>query len=736
MSTEHFYTAKQLAGLPGMPGTERAIQIMANREHWPSRQRAGRGGGKEYAESALPGETRKSLKAQRDQAAVDGAMAEVAPPSPALLDLAFKECDLRNWQRHRRDARAGLCQQVKTLMAEGRSTHEAYGLVMLKALEAGEASLEWRQLALAKDGRGLNKAEGEAQFPSLRSVQRWLEAEDLTPKARKKDTTVPAWAGDFLACYQQPQKPSVEQAYNELCKHWSPNVPDNGDISAIPGGRSQDKPSIHQVRRFLDKLPAIVREKGRMGPRELKNLKPFVRRTFEDLWPNDVWSADGHTFDAEVQNPLTGKPFRPEITSIIDIGTRKIVGFSVSLAESALSTVDALRYAITQHGIPSIFYVDNGSGYSNEMLKDEAVGLLSRFGITVKHSLPYNSQARGVIERLHRSVWVAAAKTLPSYIGADMDREASHLNHKLTRTGDKNGVVHLALSWPQFIALCEDAIEAYNSRSHSGLPKFTDDDNKRRHYSPNEYWRHRAETITEYEAKTVNPDDAELLFKPRIKRTVARGEVQLFNNKYFSPDLALYHGEELQVAYDIHDADFVWIYGPEGEFICKAEWGGNEKAYFPKPVVELAREQRADTQIKLLEGKIDDRLQERNGGGLVLEAIPAQELPGNRGLMEKVVAQLEAAEAIEPAAAVVPPKPKQTFTAMAPAIPEDQHERYLFWRAWHDKAQAGGDIPESLQLFINSFPQSSAYRVWNAFYNSSPNVPDNGDTSAIRGGRN
>lgn len=45
---EPYYTAKALAGLPGMPGTERSVQRKADRENWPWRKHAGKGGGREY----------------------------------------------------------------------------------------------------------------------------------------------------------------------------------------------------------------------------------------------------------------------------------------------------------------------------------------------------------------------------------------------------------------------------------------------------------------------------------------------------------------------------------------------------------------------------------------------------------------------------------------------------------------------------------------------------------------
>ena len=43
------YTAKELAGLPGMPSTEQNVNARAKRENWPFQKRAGRGGGREYA---------------------------------------------------------------------------------------------------------------------------------------------------------------------------------------------------------------------------------------------------------------------------------------------------------------------------------------------------------------------------------------------------------------------------------------------------------------------------------------------------------------------------------------------------------------------------------------------------------------------------------------------------------------------------------------------------------------
>jgi len=63
--SERYYSAKALAGLPGMPGTERGVLRKAIRESWAFRKRQGRGGGREYRESDLPKLTQRALAARR-----------------------------------------------------------------------------------------------------------------------------------------------------------------------------------------------------------------------------------------------------------------------------------------------------------------------------------------------------------------------------------------------------------------------------------------------------------------------------------------------------------------------------------------------------------------------------------------------------------------------------------------------------------------------------------------------
>ncbi len=691
-----WYSALELAGLPGMPGTQQNVKARAKREAWESRPRAGRGGGQEYSLNALPAETRRALQAQQLELALTSvSSAEDSPPSvPAAfagaapsLAVPVLSHDLTDRQRLERDARTGVLAALRRLQTETGCSQDAAMTTLLTNARAGRLDQVLdNMLRLARDPRG-RAGDG---YPSTRTLKRWISAGgDLAPKVKRAAMEVPPWAATFLTCYQQPQKPSVDAAYRDACQTWS----------------ADQRPSIHQVRRFLAKLGTVTREHGRMGARELKNIRPFVRRTFDMLQPNDVWSADGHTFDAEVQHPLHGRPFRPEITTFLDIATRRAVGWSVDLAESSYAVADALRNGIERNGIPAIIYVDNGSGYRNAFMQDEATGLVGRIGATIEHSLPYNSQARGVIERAHQTIWVAGAKQLPAYLGAAMDREARLQQFKLSRRALKAGGAMPLMPWHLFVQWCEQRIADYNARPHRSLGNL----------SPDMAWANFC--ASGWEPEELSPTELDTLFRPRVVRTLARAEIRLFNNLYFARELEEFHGLEAHIAYDIHDASRVWVYAPDGRLICTAEVNGNAKHYFPVPVVEQARQKRAQGRLNRVETKREEILAELNGGA----ALPAPEaaqivIAGRIVEPAAVLARRQAiADATDAEARPAPITASMPAIQPQPARPRserDPAENYADWLALDELIKQGKEVSDADARWHRTYPNSAQYRAY------------------------
>lgn len=683
----------EMIGLSRQKTTDRA-----KRERWIGRERKGRGGGFEYEVAQLPPEIQAAIRHhQQEQVLSSVALPALpdAPPEKTKLSGSTQA------QRNQLGAREAVLNAIETLMKETQVGKDAAITTVLTSAKHPTQAHLLKMLMLATDKRG-----GGQQVPNARTIKRWFAQRDsnqLMAKVPQKNWQVPDWFSLFLHYYRQPQKPTISAAYRRFVVDWSVQQP----LAKVP---SEDA-----VRRWLDKTGNVFREDGRMGKRDLKNLLPFKRRKFDDLLPCDIYSMDGHTFDAEVLHPDSGKPFRPEITTVVDVATRKIVGWSVDLAESSLAVTAALTHASVVNGIGAVLYVDNGKGYDNALMKDDAVGLMGRLGMTMVHSLPYSSQARGVIERIHQTVWVQAAKEFQSYIGKDMDAETSQKVHKASRKAMKQEIVlknvpalanirslssSLIPDWREFVAFGDVWVGEYNNRPHRSLPKVTDVSGQIRHMTPNEMWALKAQqsAITQ-----VDEDDAMYLFMPQAVRKVARGEIQLHNNLYFSQDLQEYHGDSLRVAYNIHNAEWVWLFDDDGRFVCKAQWNGNRIDYMPKPFIEQAKDKRVDAQVKRLETKIS----------VVEAARPAKVLEHQQSSLNLGGMRVDLNDLPEILPKAAPKQPENPPKAVIlereteqewqlPATPE---QRFALWQQYHNT----GIYPKGAERWVSSYPRTPEF---------------------------
>lgn len=709
--------------LENLPTTKMGLGSKVVRESWPFIEVAGKGGkGGKRREYAPPPEVLKLIQAKKLNEVFGGLsdLPELQPspqpsptgrggaglPSPDVRggELAIGVTDgSTEQQRLCESARRGVLSAVERVMAEsGVSKEAAMTTVLTQAKMPGFEHIA-KLFSLAADGRG-----GGGKLPSVRTIKRWFaarESNSLAPKSRTEDMNVPSWLPVFLECYRLPMKPSVSEAYRLFVNRL--------EALSSPKGSEGDVPSIHQVRRWLGKLGNVERERGRRGARDLKNILPHKRRDFLHLKPAAIYTADGHTFDAEVLNPLSGLPFRPEITTVLDVGTRRCMGWSVGLAESRFTVLEALSHA-SRAAIGALWYVDWGRGFENLMMTDEATGLMGRLGMTMTHSRAYNSQAKGASERSH-NIFTRAAANLPSFVGKNMDDEARQKLFKLSR---KEVRLHGKIlnspipTWDEFKGYIERVVDEYNDRPHRSLPKFTDREGKRRHMSPNEFW---ALKVAEFgEPPRVSPEEEGYLFRPQVMRTVRRGEVSLFSNTYYSAELMEFNGETVRVGYDVQDALWVWIYDDVGRLICKAEWHGNSTDYMPVSVLERAEDKRNDERLKRNELQQQNILKERrvptiehqdsvNIGGMVLDMgqikAKAAALAARRNREDDLTVEAVAVKAVE--------MPSETEAAAGWSVPSEASERF----ALYQRLCGQTDLPPQAQRWLERYPQSNEYKA-------------------------
>jgi putative transposase len=248
---------------------------------------------------------------------------------------------------------------------------------------------------------------------------------------------------------------------------------------------------------------------------------------------------------------------------------------------------------------------------------DEWIGIFARVGTDLQ--VPErggNPQGHGAVERSNQSIWIRAAKELPTYTGKDMDRCVRKKIYvrlekdlKQAKNDGKLGMTartsELLLTPEEFTAyLLEWAIE-YNNTPHSALPKITDPaTNRRRHMTPFEAL---AERVAEGWQPTAPPAEMlPYLFMPHERIKVRRNLFTLRGNKYHAYELGNYHlRDDLIAAFDIHNAERVWVMDADERFICEAKWNGNRISAVPVTVEQQAIMDREARRTKNLENKLE-----------------------------------------------------------------------------------------------------------------------------------
>ncbi|EAZ4632934.1 DDE-type integrase/transposase/recombinase, partial [Salmonella enterica] len=617
-------TAKECAGIKGFPSAEKNARIRLERatEQHPEwrRQRVG-SKAFEYYIDCLPVEMHKVLRDRRAKQLLDDASVPAVVDGKSSKNLAVRQSlevmvkcpelalrevqSLTDKQKAIADARILLAAEVHKLRNFGGMTRTAAVKYIVEGVRMG--ALSERVMAAAATA---NARQGKTRVGiSTGSLQEWyssflltqgdpLKLQALLAPGHHKEVPweqIP-WLNDFFMFYRTWKRPTIADAYEQFAAWWQSAYSGNtAMLSALP--------SVYAVTRALRKVPVIVKERFRSTGSAWRSLNPFVRRDWTTLPVNAVWVGDGHCMKMTALNPM-GNIFHPEITLIMDAGQRFIVGWSLALSESTVAVADALRHGMMQHGIPLIYYSDNGGGEKNRNLDADITGILPRLGVEHHTGIPGNPQGRGIIERVNKEIPRDVARSFRTYCAKNADAETVRMQQRIARaalvathkgkdlTKRQAEAVGKIPTWEQLLTAIEQEVARYNNRPHSSLPRRENGE----HYSPAAY---RRMLIKEQNAEIdyLSPDELHEMFRPEIVRTTSRGEVRLFNNIYFAHELAAESGNEVRVSYDIHDANSVIVRRMDGSFICDAVWNGNRVDAFAKPVVQKLQEQRVKGRI-------------------------------------------------------------------------------------------------------------------------------------------
>lgn len=585
----------------------------------------------EYSVDCLPEVTQKALRERYvAQLMVGEAPQETAKPvvrcrrdpdaispleayrgSPQLMEERLNA--LTENQRQVADARAALVREVFLLEDKGNLGRlKAINYVVSKARSGELPPLLQAAAVTANAKRGSGRT--ISRDPLYQWVLKYSQAKNaaerllLLAPGKREEMKVEeiSWLADFLAEYRQSNGRPMTEAYEDFVKEWNRRHAQEPYMLQII-------PSYDAIRRVMKKLPEVVKQKGRVTGSEYKQIEGFTRRDWDAMPVNYVWIGDGHGMKLKCAHPIHGRPFSPEVTFVIDGATRFVVGWSLDLAENVFAVAGAIQHGIRNHGKPFMYYSDNGSGETADVMDKEVVGILPRLGVSHPTGIPGNPQGRGIIERLNRTLPMRIARKYRTYFGKGADRETLRKTNRDLRSAfnalqkgkELNAVQRAAMrdlpSWAELIEAIRDGVEWYNNRPHSELPMKASG----KHYSPAE---HRKKRLAEEDTEIEWLSEVELrdMFRPMVEKPVRRCEIHWLNNIYYAPELRDEHGRKVLISYDIHNAEKIIVRRLDGSFICEAIWNGNKRAAFPVSAEYHKHQQRIKGMRKRAEEKIRD----------------------------------------------------------------------------------------------------------------------------------
>lgn len=631
-----WYTAQELAGLPGMAGTAQNVRKWAQKNLPISRLKA-RGKGLEYAFSSLPLETQQYLTSQAGKAVVVNGeemtpaqkrriQAKAALPavrSSATLEvpdgIAAAMIDgSTEAQRDQARAISLICVQIKRLVDGGAKSTRAACLMFLTQAQANLLPPAIRGLIdTATDKRGRKKQSGDG-LPSIETLQKWMkkyeEGYSLIPKLPKAALVVEAWMPVAATLHARPQKPTIRDTHAKLVEGWN---------------RSWGWPpvSYDRVARFVrNEFSTNDLLKGQHKGSALAAKLAYRKRSSAGLDPFMECHADGWTTHFTAPHPLTGEFVSYEVWHFHELVTRYVTKPSVGFTENTQVILAGLKNYIAELGVPAVWQTDHTRSVKNKVVKnDPLTSVTERLGTTVVHpATPGNSQANGIAENCNAYL-DRCARELATYQHPRMDslthRNVKRLTTKMMKAAMKGetpeatrlklvaentGKGRVFTSKDEAVAWIEAAIDKLNNTPHSALPWVVDEETgQRRRQTPRE--AKDMAIASGFERVMLSQEEMLDAFAIHVTRKVTRGMVQAYstaNGPQVYRDSALDHieGQTVVVAWDMMDGTKVWIKDTAGNLLCTAALV-ETTGYRALSFYEASQEKRADQQLKRLDKK-------------------------------------------------------------------------------------------------------------------------------------
>jgi len=355
--TERWYSARELAGLPGVPGTERGVRKKADAEKWPSRPREV-GKGSEWPLSALPAATQAALLLRAAPAAAPVLPAR-RPKEHGQPRHVHPEQRAARWAHFERlsDARKVVAQErLKAVMAVQALIDGGVGVELARhAVAAQYAAMGRRGFSTFNLSR-LAAAVGDAPRAD------WLAllADEYVGRTARAACEGVAWEW-YQTHYLTRARPSHASTYRRVV-----------EMAATQGWRIPS--AITFVRRLDAEVSHVTQVLLREGPEAASRLMPTRQRDASVFGCGEAVNGDGLKFDrlwvkfpdGEILNTATAWFWQ-------DIYSRRILAWRLDKTENT----DVFRlatYDLTAICAPDYVLLDNTRVAANKAMTAGAPG--------------------------------------------------------------------------------------------------------------------------------------------------------------------------------------------------------------------------------------------------------------------------------------------------------------------------------------------------------------------------
>lgn len=438
--------------------------------------------------------------------------------------------------------------------------------------------------------------------------------------------------------FLQPNKPKVTHVYRRVqayCKKNGMEIPSRATIYRVIDDLKDTEPDLvclaregeeEYTKRFMEKA-------GRKEPE-------FV---------NQVWEGDHHRMDFFIN--YRGRAIRPWFTTWMDVTSRTITGFALSIQANGRTIALALRHGILPKtlnnwgggitkamasalsnlawdedtikentgkaipicGLPKQLYIDNGEDYKASVRKGlksteweyskEVRSTSELLNIETKFCTPYSPWAKGHQERWYGTLTDQFSRYIPGYCGNDNKQRPEGLDEQKMAERDE------LLDLEEAMALTEIFVNIYHNSHHRSLGM-----------TPLQKY----ETTPKVREGIPEERTLDICLMDVEKAKVMTMGIQRFGTKnlrrwYSHPDLAKYIGQTLVIRFDPNRIGELLVFSPKtGRYICTAvnkellDWDATKddlqkfmkkRASRKKEVKERLRSYNEDT----LESSIADR---------------------------------------------------------------------------------------------------------------------------------